>query len=261
LGDSPVQLLDGEVELQDAKTVGRLAMYEVYGSGVHTQSDTRTVTVASGLSVTMLSESATPANITISRSTSALTDAIQNFATAYNAAADELDKHRGIGGGDLQGEALIGDLANVLSTIATYSGGEGAPLSGLGELGLELGDSGRFTFASFTLLASDLLNSNGVTSFLGSATTGGFLKAATDAMNLVHDAESGLIPLAVSNFDTRIAEVESDIAAKQAQVDQFEERLITQIAAADALIASMQQQYSYLASMFDAMQASSESYG
>ena len=50
------------------------------------------------------------------------------------------------------------------------------------------------------------------------------------------------------------------ISDKQAQVDALNERLLTQMSAADAAIAAMEQQYSYLYSMFSAMDTANKSY-
>ena len=51
-----------------------------------------------------------------------------------------------------------------------------------------------------------------------------------------------------------IASIGSTIATKQAAVDQLQTNLTNQMATADAAIASMQQQYSYMSQMFAAQQ-------
>ncbi len=259
LGNTPVNLKDGGQSLQTVQTVGRLAAYEVNSSGKTVTSDTRTVLIATGLSITMLASSNTPANITVTRSTSALSEALTAFADAYNAAAAELDAQHGKSGGKLQGNALIQELSSALSEMGTFTA-PGSPVSGLSALGLELGREGRMTFSPFVLLGADMLNSNGVTSFLGSKSSGGFLKMASDRLNALEDSNSGSLTTALTGLDQRIAGTDETIAAKQEAVDRLQEHLLQQMTAADALIATMEQQYSYLSSMFQAMTAANQSY-
>jgi flagellar capping protein FliD len=99
-----------------------------------------------------------------------------------------------------------------------------------------------------------------VTSFFGSATGGGFLKAATDALNNLENSSTGLLKNTESDLQKQISNVSKQIAAKQAQVDQLQANLTKQMSAADALIASMEQQYGYLASMFQAQQTAAQMY-
>jgi hypothetical protein len=54
-------------------------------------------------------------------------------------------------------------------------------------------------------MGTDFSNSAGVTAFLGSATGGGFLKTATDALNSLQDPTSGLLKGAESGLKTRLA--------------------------------------------------------
>ena len=70
------------------------------------------------------------------------------------------------------------------------------------------------------------------------------------------DAESGVLPSTVegiSNEETRITE---RIAAEQERIDQLKEQLQARMAAADALIASMEQQAKYFKSLFETMMSS-----
>jgi flagellar capping protein FliD len=93
-----------------------------------------------------------------------------------------------------------------------------------------------------------------VTSFLGSPDAGGFLKNAADALNRTS------ISVAKNDIDTQITNLTNTIAVKQSAVDNLQTRLEAQMAAADALIASLEQQYTFLSSVFSAQQTASESY-
>ena len=61
----------------------------------------------------------------------------------------------------------------------------------MADLGFTLNDDGTLTYSPLTMMSTDLVNSAGVTSFLGSATGGGFLEAATNAINSIEDSNTG----------------------------------------------------------------------
>jgi flagellar capping protein FliD len=246
------------VSYQKAQTPGQLAQYSVDGGGT-VQSNSRAITVATGVTLTLQGTGST--SVTITRPTSALDTALSSFADAYNAVVDELAKQRGQSGGPLQGQSIVNQLAQTLSQISTYSSTSGQ-IAGLASLGLNLdvnGD-GHLTYSETTLLAADFSNSSGVTDFLGSTSGGGFLKTANDAINNLEDPTKGLLKNTETNTTNQITSIGNQISTKQNQVYQLQTNLTSRMAAADALIASMEQQYSYLNSMFAAQQTANQSY-
>ena len=244
--------------LQKAQVTGSLASYSVDGGGT-VQSNTRAITVATGVTLNLQAEGST--DITVTRPTSALDTALSSFADAYNAVVDELAKQRGQSNGPLEGQSIVYELSQTLSQISTYFSASGQ-ITGLANLGLslDLNGDGHLTYNESTLLAADFSNSAGITTFLGSTTGGGFLKAATDAINGLEDPTKGLLKNAETDLKNQITSVGNQITTKQNQVDQLQTNLTSQMAAADALIASMEQQYSYLNNMFAAEQTADQSY-
>jgi len=243
--------------LQQQQTTGRMANYSIDGAAA-VDSATRAVTVTGGVTLKLLGTSAKSIDVTVTRSTSALSSALSTFTDAYNATVDELAKERGQQGGALQGSSLVNLLSNSLRELSTYHGSD--TISGLRDLGLELGADGHLSFQAFTLMSKDLGNSAGVTAFFGSATGGGFLKTATDVLNELEASTTGLLKNAESDVQNQISNLGKQISTKQAQVDQMQINLTKQISAADALIASMEQQYSYLNNMFQAQQTADQMY-
>ena len=125
---------------------------------------------------------------------------------------------------------------------------------------MSLGTDGHLTYNAFTLMAADLTSSTSVTAFLGSATGGGFLKNAIDVLGSVEDPVSGLLKTSKTDMESRIAKLATTIADKQTKVDALQIRLQNQMAAADALIASMEQQASYFTNMFAAQDTANQMY-
>jgi flagellar capping protein FliD len=109
-------------------------------------------------------------------------------------------------------------------------------------------------------MSADLTSSTSVTAFLGSATGGGFLKAATDGLTGAEDPVSGLLKASKTDLQSQIARLVTTIADKQTKVDALQLRLQNQMAAADALIASMEQQASYFTNMFAAQDTANKAY-
>jgi flagellar hook-associated protein 2 len=239
-----------------AQTPGVLAQYAVDGGGT-VQSNTRTITVSNGVTLTLQATGQT--DVTVTRSTSALNTALSAFSDAYNATVDELNKQRGSSAGPLEGQSIVSILSRSLSNIATYGSSSGQ-ISSLETLGLSLGTDGHFTYTPLTLMGTDLSNSAGVAAFFGSATGGGFLQSATNTLNNLEDSTVGLLKNAETDVTTQITNIGSQITARQNQVDQLQMQLTRQMAASDALIASMEQKYSFLSSMFQAQQVASQSF-
>ena len=260
LDDLPLDIeKNGGSGLQTQQTMGALAQYEVNGSGVTVLSNTRSVTVSKGVTLNLLGTSSSPVDVTVTRSTSALNSALSTFADAYNAAVDEVTAQRGQKAGPLQGQSIVYDLSQALSSIGTYNSSSDQ-VNGLASLGLDLGADGHFTYNALTLLSTDFSNSEGVASFLGSAPGGGFLQAATNALNNLEDPTTGVVKTTEADVKTHITDIGTQISTKQTQVDQLQAEMQDQMARADALIASMEQQYTYMSDLFQAQQTADQQY-
>jgi flagellar hook-associated protein 2 len=258
-GDLKPDLIVSQVNLQQQQTTGALARYVVNNSGNTVSSDTRSVTIATGVNVTLLAkDNSAPVTVTVTRPTSALSSALSTFTDAYNAVVDELDKHQGTAGGALVGQSLVSTLSRTLSGIGVSFAN--SSIGDFANLGLEVDKTGHLNFDPMTLAAVDLSNSGFVTSFFGSSTSG-FVQMATDCLNSIEDPLTGTLTGAESLLQKQIATLTDTISEHQARVDDLTTRLQQQMAAADALIASMEQQYSYMSNMIAAMKTASEQYG
>jgi flagellar hook-associated protein 2 len=242
---------------------GTQAEYTVTGgSPVYTNSPS--VVISPGITLTMQAVTSGPVNVTVSRSDSALSDALSAFATAYNAIADEITAQHGQNAGPLQGNPILQTIANTLNGIGTYGADANSTVSSVYNLGLELdasGDmNGHLTFTAMTLAGADIANSGDVDAFLGNSTTSGFLQYATNALTDLLDPTSGLLTTAQSDLKTQITDVGNTISTKQAQVTQLQTNLEAQMSQADALISETEQQFNYMNEMFQAEQTESQMY-
>jgi len=236
---------------------GSLATYEIANSGKTVSSDSRDVTIAAGTTLTLAGTGET--DVTVTQSASTLSTALSGFADAYNAAVAELAKQYGQAGGPLQGESIVYELSQSLGQMSTYYSSASGSVS-MADLGFTLNDDGTLTYSPLNMMSTDLSNSAGVIAFLGSATGGGFLQAATNAMNNIETPTTGLLKSTETALQSQISSLGTTIATKQAQVQQLQTNLTNQMATADAAIANMEQQYSYMTSVYQAQQTANLMY-
>lgn len=261
LTSSEIGLTDNGTSLAAVQTAGSEASYEINNSGNVVSSDSRSVDVATGVTLNLLSSTSSSVEVDVTQSTSALSDALSTFVSAYNTAQTELTKQRGQNGGPLQGSELVSQLQQVLSGMVDYyssNGSSGAAVDGLADLGITLNDDGTLSYDGGDTL--DSASQTAVTAFLGSATGGGFLESSTNALNGLEDPTTGLIKTTETDYQNQLSSLSTQISDKQTQVNQLQTSLINQMDSADAMIASMEQQYDYLSDMLQAEQIDDESY-
>ena len=113
LGANTIQLSDGAAPLLDTLSTGSLATYKVNGLATSITSDSRTITLAPGVAINLQqqSPSGVASTITITKSTTATSNALTAFAVAYNASVAEVDKSRGTTAGSLAGNSLLSTLS------------------------------------------------------------------------------------------------------------------------------------------------------
>jgi len=256
LGDQTLDIQDSDSNsLQTQGPAGSLAEYIVDGSGETVTSDSRSVSIATGLTVNLLSsDPGNPTTISVSGTDSALSSALSSFVSAYNQVVTDLQSQRGQSAGPLQGQSILSEITQAIGGMATYFTSSSNGVNGLAELGLQLGENGQLTFDSETLDAAYNTSPAAVTSFLGSATSGGWVESATNALTNLIDPNTGLVTNDETNLQSQYTSLGVQITAKQNAVTQLQSTLQSQMAAADALISTLEQQDSFLTQMMQAEQ-------
>jgi flagellar hook-associated protein 2 len=250
-----IQLQDGTNSLMTLLATGSNAVYRVNGMDRDIQSDSRTVTLSPGLEVTLRGESEPGQATTISvvRDSDALAESFSAFVEAYNAVLGELDTHRGENAGALSGQSIVYSLSQALRQIGNY-GSDSQTVSSLSALGISTDQTGLLSFDADVLREAD---PSAVLEFLGSSESTGFLRAASDIIDSVEDPETGSVKVALQGIEKEIAAQDKRIEENQRRIDDLRESLAAQMAAADALIASLEMQVSYITGLFEAMAESS----
>jgi flagellar hook-associated protein 2 len=235
--------------------LGTDVKYKVNGSGEIT-GDSRSISFSPGLTIDV--RSAASFTVDVSRRTAATENALQAFALAYNDIVSEVDSHRGQEAGVLGGDPVLFSISEALRDLTRYS--SSGSIASLGALGLVFDDDGKLSLDTSLFTATVDGDFEKLRSFVGSSTGAGFLKSATSVLNGLRDSSSGTLVTALQTLDDQIAAEDAGIEAQTKRIDLMRETLTAQMAAADALIASLEQQVMYISGMFESMRVAANSY-
>ncbi len=101
--------------LLNTLTTGSNVTYQLNGQSNVISSDSRSLTLSTGLTVNVLQAGSTDINVT--QGSTQTSNALSAFATAYNNIVDELAKSRGQNGGALTGQSIVYTLSSSLHSI------------------------------------------------------------------------------------------------------------------------------------------------
>jgi len=244
-----IQLNDGTNDLLNTIATGSQATYKIDGLPDVISSTSSTVTLAPGVTASLQSiNTGNPATISVDQSTTAMSNALQSFAAAYNAAVNQLGQSHGENANYLQGDAVLFSTQQALHSINGFLGNNGQPLS---FAGLDLDTTGHLTFNSSEFQAS--ISSNGfasVTQFLGDSSSG-LVHAATTAVQNLEDPVTGTIKSEEKQMADSLTKMNSKINDEVDRINTFQQNLLTQLAQSDAAIAQLENQATYFQNLFD----------
>lgn len=250
LGNVALQLNDGTNNLLTALNTGTDASYTVDGqppNGISTSSST--VTIAPGLNVTLEQQGTT--SVTVASSLSAVSSEISSFVNAYNAAFTEVQKNFGQTGGALVGDSTILGMQQALQQMITYTGPSGS-ITSLAQLGVEFTQAGTVTFNSSALTSLSQSQISGALTFLGDPNSSGFLQYASNTLNGITDPISGAVATETQTLQNQNQNDQTQITNDQAKLTLMQTNLNAEMAQANALIATLQNQTTFLQGLFQA---------
>src|ERR1700733_3520868 len=253
LGDVALQLNDGTTDLLTSLNTGSDATYTVDGqpappsTGITT--DSSTVTIAPGLNVTLGAVGTT--TVTVASSLSSVSSELASFVTAYNSAFAEVEKNTGQNGGALVGDSSVLDMEQTLTQMITYAGGGGS-ITSLAQLGVEFTQQGTLTFDPTVISGLSTSQISDALSFLGGTNSGGFLQYANNTLDSITDPATGVIETDTQDLQTQNTQDQTEITNDQAQLTTMQTNLQAQMAQANALITTLQNQTTFLQGLFQA---------
>ncbi|MCA0174929.1 MAG: flagellar filament capping protein FliD [Proteobacteria bacterium] len=209
--------------------------------------------VSDGLTVTVNKVSTTPVNLSVNADNSAVTTAVNDFITAYNAMNsylrtqtkyDEATKTAG----PLQGDATMISLASQLRGVINEPSSASSQWSMLSQVGITMQQDGSLKVDS-AKLAEAMKNPDEVRKLMGNdgTTTGasGFMDRFRDLGSRVL-ASDGSLEVKEQSIQERIKNATNRQASLQVRLDQTEARLRAQYQALDKSMASLNSLSSYV---------------
>ena len=251
LGAQTIQLNDGSSDLLTGLTTGTDGSYTVNGqppAGIST--DSSTVTISPGLTVNLLAAGAS--TVSVSLNASSISSALTAFVTAFNNAQKQVDLSYGQNANSLSGDSTVNGTGNALNQLVQYAGT--GSIQSLTDLGITNSDTGTLTFDASTLSSMSSSQLADAVAFLGNSTSG-FIADATNTMTGLIDPTTGLVTGEITNLNQQSTNETTQIDAQQNKVNELQTSLTNQMNSADALIASLEQQTTFLTSLFSTMNA------
>jgi flagellar hook-associated protein 2 len=262
LGKIAIQVSDGtrglmNVDLDDNAdaSLGELLEYKVNGATVN--SNTRTITVAPNLTADLLSaQPGKNVTLTVGRTAAAFKSSLTTFINSFNTVLTELDQQAS---GTLRGNSILSTIREQLRSAVNASLSDG--FGSMANIGLEFTKEGQLSLNGTLFDTATAGKLDSLSTAIGSATTSGFLKVATDALNTIEgEDDDGILQATIQTVEDSIKSQNARITAQQERIDQLTRDLETRMAAADAMIAQLEQQASFFTNMFEAMRESSKNY-
>ena len=262
LGKIAIQVNDGTRDLMDVDladnadaSLGERAEYKINGALV--KSDSRAITIAPKLTADLLqAQPGKDVTVTVEQSTTNFKNAFSSFINSFNSVMTELDTQAA---GTLRGNSILSTIRQQLRAAmnAPLSDGFGA----MANIGVEFTKEGKLSLNSPLFESATAGKLESLKNAIGSATTSGFLKVATDALNTVEGSKGeGILQSTIKTMEDSLKAQDSRIADQQDRIDQLTRDLEARMSAADALIAQLEQKASYFTNMFDAMRQNQKSY-
>ncbi|MCX6621836.1 MAG: flagellar filament capping protein FliD [Acidobacteria bacterium] len=238
-----IDLTAGGTSLLQNISGGAAVEYRVNGVPATTISGgSRSITLAPGVTANLSTVGST--TLTISQTTSGIED-------AYNDVVDALDQQRGTNNGPLSGQSILQTLTNALRSMGLYEGSSRA-ITRMTQFGLSLGKDGHLSFSQSDFQSAIGGDARKAIAFLGAGSQSGFLKFAEDVLTSVNDSVTGSISSALSSLKLQIVAQGDKISDAQTRVDALRVHLNEQMARADAAVASLEQQLSYITGLINA---------
>ncbi|HZF78177.1 MAG TPA: flagellar filament capping protein FliD [Rubrivivax sp.] len=236
-------------------------------NGIAVESATNEMSgVVEGVTLTLRKESASPINIAVNRDTEAVSNAVKNFAEAYNALVKfiaEQTKYDPASkvGGPLQGDSAAGSMQSQLRSILAQGSGASAAFPRLSDVGLHVQRNGTLSVDSaklntamgnLTELKKAFANNHAL------AENDGFARRYADLSSRVLGLE-GSVTTRSDGLRKLITKNSSDQAKVEERAERLKARLVSQYTALDANLAKLNALGGYVTQQLNALQKTSNS--
>jgi flagellar hook-associated protein 2 len=196
-------------------------------------------------------------NLSSSVNSAQISSALQTLVSSYNTLATEETSQVGTGGGSLNGNNIIQQIRQAMSSIVDYQGSS-ANMGNLANLGIEMSQTGQMSFnqQTFNALSSSQISAG--LSLLGTSTTG--IGGLQQVFSQITDPAEGAIAQQEKQWQTTATNLSTQISTKTAQIQANEQTLNQQLQAADASVANLTSQQNILTASITSLNYTSYGY-
>ena len=224
-------------------------------NGENIQSATNTVAgVVPGVTMTLLGESASAANLTITRDLSGIQSNMQSFVNKYNAVMefinDQSEFNEDSGAGVLSGDGTLRYIQRSLQQTIGSTFNVDNDIQSLSMIGIKTESDGSLSINETEL--QDALNENYSEVMDLFTAEDAVLDAVEAKLDIFLDSIDGTLKSKTNSLETIISTIEDDILDEQSRIDQLEERLIRQFANMESIMSTFNATESYLDALFEA---------
>ena len=232
--------LPSQVDLISNTNQGSNAVFTLNNTINITRSTNTVNDVISGLSFTLLKQTAGSVTLSLATDRTQLSAALQTLVTGYNAVVDQVNQQVGTSGGPLGGDMLISNISGDLQQLASYWNTSAGSIHSLSDLGIAFDTTGHLSFSQATFDGLSDSQIPDAFKFLGSSKSG--LGALANNFTQLSDPLTGLIRVQENGYDTTNQELTSQISTLNARTSQLQASMTARLQAADALVAELQSQ-------------------
>ena len=199
--------------------------------GIPIASTSNTVTSAiNGVTLNLVSPSATPTSVTVSPDTSQAASALNAFVSAYNTAIKDINTQftvnaDGTVGGPLNADGSVREAQGALLSAIAYSVGGNNGIVNLASLGINLNDDGTLTVDQNQLTSALASNYSDVVNFLQSA-SGSFAQNFNNALNSLVSSGIGSLSLDATGLQQTSQSLQQTISDLQDTLNTKQQNLI-----------------------------------
>jgi flagellar hook-associated protein 2 len=217
-------------------------------NGIAMTSTSNTVTNAiQGVNLTLNSITATPASLTVTHDTKAVTTAISGFVDAYNALYNQLKTRSAYGnattaGGQLAGDGTVRLMMDQLRSIF-MTGASGGVMTSLSQAGVTTQTDGTLKLDSVALGNAMASNYSDVTNLFSSA-TGFATRLNTWASSVL--TPGGVIDSHVTSLNTTITNLNDQISQLERRMTVLQAQYTKQFTNLNMMLSSMNNTSAYI---------------
>lgn len=248
--------------VNNSQTLGDVAILEINGSQIISQSNTVTSDISgiTGLTLTLKKESEDEeaTELTVSSDNSSLTSALTSFISKFNTVISQTDTATGTDG-YLHNETTLNMIRNNLRQTVTSSvtGGQ-TGYNNLASIGITTGsigsgidvDTNQIQIDTSVLSAALADNPEAVKQLLvGDGTNDGVLTKILNQVNSTLDSTNGYFVSRAKTYESQITDLTETISKRDDELATYKTALEAKFNLMDQMISSMQSQFSNVTSL------------